>query len=230
MKSRWGFTVLGLLVFACCVATQTSNEQLIEYQTTATQFCNSANYTEHKCGFSDEGGVGEDAGVKVPTFLFTGTIFSGWSNGTAWVYPPVTHEGNENYFQYLPRVISLACYGPVEVSLIFKRTDAGRGNGCVKLGFDGGSNITRCELTLPKNYENEDDAAKTATVGNCVKCSTCTGEIACPLTTGTWYRDTRDFQISKKKCPPSEEPLYSVIYFDPGVVVRLAAFDIHSVK
>lgn len=226
--------VLGLLAFAVCVAGQSSSDTGgADYIRTATQFCNMANYTEFKCGFSDEGGVGPDPGVKLPSGLFAGTMWSGWynSNLSKDEYPPVTHEGQSSYYQLLPRVVSVACHGPVEVSLIFKRTESGGGGGCVKLdNLEENGHITRCELILPESYDNEDEAAINATVGKCVECATCSRpEDRCPIETGKWYRDTATWNIPDK-CPPSDQPLIASIVFDAQVVARIAAFDIYSVK
>lgn len=164
------------------------------------------------------------------TKLIAGTVWTGWYNSSAQKneYPPVTHTGHITYFQYLGRVLSLACQGPTTVSVVFKRLPEDQ-EGCIKLDPLPAKNVSneieRCEVVLPGGSQgNEDQAAARGETQNCVTCSTCK---ECPLETGKWYKDTATFTIPEK-CPPDDYPWAAAIVIDPGVVVRLVSFEAGS--
>ena len=184
------------------------------------------------CGFVLDGSP-EDVKVASSVPIFAGTIWSGWYNSDAQKneYPPVTHTGNPSYFQYLGRVLSLACRGPTTVSVVFKRLPEGK-EGCLKLASVSMKNvsteISRCEVILPAGAKEDDDqTAARGETRNCVTCSTCTGATACPIQNGKWYKDTATFNIPDR-CPPDDWPWAAAVIIDPGVAVRIASFEAGS--
>lgn len=145
------------------------------YTQYAKAFCARPDFPDLTCEMAPEEEVNATLGSV--SGLFAGTVWSGLVESL-----PTTLKGHDSYWQYHPRLLSLACHGLVTVRAVFKRTSSYEGwNGCLTLNYQPDGNITRCELVLPAGVA-ENEAAASAEEVNCEECAPCTGTAdGCPL-------------------------------------------------
>jgi hypothetical protein len=199
------------------------------YIKASQELCASADMPQ-QCDFVPEG-LSREGNITDIVCVWCGTIWQG-PLGTA----PTTRESHPNYPQLMGRIINLACQGRIKVELIFKRTDGG---GCFKLDedlrfddLDTNEVHTRCELELPDNIENEDEAAIQGKEINCLdndawreivdnkRCYT-------SIENNKWYKHVVEINVPEK-CPQDDWPVVPAAYIDAGTEVRIASYTVES--
>eukprot|EP00878_Enallax_costatus_P042724 GHUV01050179.1.p1 GENE.GHUV01050179.1~~GHUV01050179.1.p1 ORF type:complete len:229 (+),score=22.99 GHUV01050179.1:82-768(+) len=196
----------------------------------AIPYCNRLAQQAHKCGWASQEEQDNTTEHQCP-----------WC-GTLWAaepkHFPKTFEQGNVYYQYLGKIVSLACRpGIIQVRTVFKLLPSNEG--CTLLGAKTGTvarNVTvvkRCTLQLPPySADQEVAAALKARELHCVPCIDCT---ECPLNAiNKWYSDT--FTAVYDGCRvfaqgvAEYEPFKACVLFNPGNKFVIAGFEVKEVS
>lgn len=203
----------------------------MQYEKDLKAFCTSPGFKDMKCDWATQEEQEKTLSDSNP---FSGTVWKAEPTQ----FPSVI-QAHHNYYQYLGRIISLACHGPVEIKVRFKvlsktcksveedtrlNSDCTTNN-CARLidPRDEYGSILRCEVDSP---------------GVCTTCSACPDPFnvsssdnmkECPQEVGTWYTDSIKLAVPDG-CKSTNYTRKVPMVLGVATKIELAAFEIYEVK